>query len=106
MLTPKESDFIFFDLIEFLTARQIYGTAKIALSYIQDKNSSKYLMTKAQISINHGHYQEATEALDQLLASNPQDQKAWITRGHAFYLLNNLFDSEESYINALRIKGP
>lgn len=26
-------------------------------------------------------------------------------RGHAFYLLKNLFDSEESYINALRIKG-
>ena len=25
-------------------------------------------------------------------------------RGHAFFLLNNLFDSEESYINALRIK--
>ena len=25
-------------------------------------------------------------------------------RGHAFYLLKNLFDSEESYINALRIK--
>lgn len=28
-------------------------------------------------------------------------------RGHAFYLMKNLFDSEESYINALRIKsGP
>jgi uncharacterized protein HemY len=25
-------------------------------------------------------------------------------RGHAFYCLKNLFDSEESYINALRIK--
>jgi tetratricopeptide (TPR) repeat protein len=27
-----------------------------------------------------------------------------VLRGHAFYLLDNLFDSEESYINALRIK--
>jgi len=25
-------------------------------------------------------------------------------RGHAFFLLKNLFDSEESYISALRIK--
>jgi uncharacterized protein HemY len=24
-------------------------------------------------------------------------------RGHAFYFANNLFDSEESYINALRL---
>jgi len=27
-----------------------------------------------------------------------------VLRGHAFYCMNNLFDSEESYINALRIK--
>jgi cytochrome c-type biogenesis protein CcmH/NrfG len=62
-------------------------------------------MTKAQICIAHEDYEDATEALDLLLVSHPQDQKAWIMRGHAFYLLKNLFDSEESYINALRIKG-
>jgi len=61
-------------------------------------------MTKAQICINHQNYQEAANALDVLLEQNPQDQKAWILRGHAYYLLKNLFDSEESYINALRIK--
>lgn len=31
-------------------------------------------------------------------------QDAWVLRGHAFFLQGNLFDSEESYINALRIK--
>lgn len=46
-LTPKESDLIFFELIEFLMTRQIYGTARIALGYIQDKNSVRFLMTKA-----------------------------------------------------------
>lgn len=63
-------------------------------------------MTKAQICINHKEYQEAANALDILLEQNPQDQKAWILRGHAYYLMKNLFDSEESYINALRIKTP
>jgi len=95
---------LFFDLIDFLLQRQIYKTADIALSYIQDQNSVRFLMTKAQICTNQGHYQEAANALDILLDQNPKDQKAWILRGHAFYLLNNLFDSEESYINALRIK--
>lgn len=33
-LTAKESDLLFFELIDFLLQRQIYGTAKIALSYI------------------------------------------------------------------------
>jgi len=61
-------------------------------------------MTKAKIRIFQEKYTEATDALDKLLEANPSDQKAWILRGHAFFLLNNLFDSEESYINALRIK--
>lgn len=29
----------------------------------------------------------------------------WTLRGHAFYLMGNLFDSEESYISALRIRS-
>ena len=61
-------------------------------------------MTKAQIRVLQTEYKEATEALDRLLEQNPNDQKAWILRGHAFFLLDNLFDSEESYINAIRIK--
>lgn len=103
-LTAKESDLMFFELIDFLIERQIYGTSQIALDYIQDKSSARYLMTRAKICINHGEYQSAVESLDQLLANNPQDQRAWVLRGHAFFMLKNLFDSEESYINALRIK--
>jgi len=30
---------------------------------------------------------------------------AWTLRGHAYYLLGNLFDSEESFIAALRIRS-
>ena len=51
-----------------------------------------------------GNYQDAEISLKRLLDSDPKNQKAWILRGHSFYLNNNLFDSEESYIKALRIK--
>jgi Tfp pilus assembly protein PilF len=47
---------------------------------------------------------EAVEPLDKLLAKDPKNQQAWILRGHAYYMNGNLFDSEESYIKALRIK--
>jgi len=46
------------------------------------------------------------ESLDQLLLKDPKNQKAWILRGHAYCFAKNLFDSEESYIKALRIKPP
>ena len=29
---------------------------------------------------------------------------AWVLRGHAYYFKNNLFDSEESYIKAIKYK--
>ena len=61
-------------------------------------------MSKAKIAVFQQKYEKATEALDKLLEQNPNDREAWILRGHAFYLLDNLFDSEESYISAIRIK--
>lgn len=103
-LTSKDCDSLFFDFIDFLLARTVFNVAGQVLDYVQDKGSARYLMAKAQISVLQKSYKVATEALDKLLAANPNDQKAWILRGHAFYCMNNLFDSEESYINALRIK--
>lgn len=38
------------------------------------------------------------------MANDSKNQAAWILRGHAYFMANNLFDSEESYIKALRIK--
>jgi Tfp pilus assembly protein PilF len=35
---------------------------------------------------------------------DPKHYFAWVQRGHAFFLNGNLFDSEESYIKALRLK--
>ena len=34
-----------------------------------------------------------------------ENEAAYTLRGHAYYLMGNLFDSEESYIAALRIKS-
>jgi len=51
-----------------------------------------------------GNYLDATSALDELLPKNQDNYEAWVMRGHAFYLHGNLFDSEESYIKALRLK--
>ena len=51
-----------------------------------------------------GEYPDATTALDEMLAKNGDNLEGQIMRGNAFFLHGNLFDSEESYIKALRIK--
>lgn len=59
-LNAKESDLLFFELIDFLIERQIYLTANTALEYIQDRTSSRYLKAKAKIRIYQEDYNEAT----------------------------------------------
>lgn len=61
-------------------------------------------MTLSKVRILQKKYQEAIQALDKVLSDDPKNQAAWILRGHAYFLANNLFDSEESYIKALRLK--
>ena len=51
------------------------------------------------------NYDEATKLLNQLLKQDPENDAAFTLRGHAYYLMGNLFDSEESYIAALRINS-
>ena len=62
-------------------------------------------MTMARIKVKQSEYQTAVQSIDQLLAAypkTPQAAAAWTLRGHAYFLAGNLFDSEESYIKALR----
>lgn len=103
-MKPNDSDQIFFELIDLLLANNLFVAADTALEYIQDLHSTQYLYTKARIRIAQGSYLEATAALDEMLPNNPENHEAWIMRGHAFFLHGNLFDSEESFIRALRIK--
>jgi uncharacterized protein HemY len=103
-LDPDSSDLIFFELIEGMLEHNLFIVSDFAMGYIKDMESERYLITMARIRILQQRYIEAVSALDKILARDPKHQKAWIMRGHAFFFNNNLFDSEESYIKALRLK--
>jgi len=104
-LNSKENDNLFMDLVNFLLGKSVFNVADIGLESIVDKNSVRYLYAQSKIRVLQNRYADATKLLDQLLKISPQDMDGWTLRGHAFYLMGNLFDSEESYINALRIRS-
>ena len=83
----------------------MYKAADIALNYVQDKHSKKYLITIAKVRTMQGRYLEATAALDEMLPNNKDNLEAWVMRGHAYFLHGKLFDSEESYINAIKLQN-
>lgn len=47
-LSAKDSDALFFDLIDFLLTNYVYDTSDVALSYISDQSSSRYLLALAK----------------------------------------------------------
>ncbi len=63
------------------------------------------MVTLSKVRTFQGRYLEGVAALDKILERDSKNQNAWVLRGHAYYLNGNLFDSEESYIRAMRIKS-
>jgi hypothetical protein len=72
-LSSKENDLIFFELIDFLLERSVFGVADLALEYIQDKSTQRYLLAEAKVRIFQKRYVEATNSLKKLLANNATD---------------------------------
>lgn len=69
-MKPDDSDVIFFELIDFLLNNYLYKAADLALGYILDIHSNRYLLSKARIRIMQAKYSEATAALDEMLPKN------------------------------------
>jgi hypothetical protein len=55
-LNAKENDNLFMDLVNFLLNKTVYGVADIALEYIVDKNSARYLFASAKIRVLQKEY--------------------------------------------------
>jgi tetratricopeptide (TPR) repeat protein len=53
--------------------------------------------------MHQDRFSEAATILDELINKQKDHIAAWVLRGHAYYFNDNLFDSEESYIKALRL---
>lgn len=104
-LPPDQSDSLYLEFVDFLLDNMIYDLADQALNYINDRSTERYLVTLSKVRTFQGRYLEGVAALDKILERDPKNQNAWVLRGHAYYLNGNLFDSEESYIRAMRIKN-
>ena len=49
-------------------------------------------------------YDEVIQITNIIVEKDKSNYNAWILRGSAFYYKNNIFDSEESFIKAIRFK--
>ena len=105
-LTPEQCDEIWYYLINFLTKNEFCEVSEKLLQFINDeaKSSTEFKLAKSKISLFFRRNDEVIQLCDEILSKDDQNYNAWVLRGHAYYFKNNLFDSEESYIKAIKYK--
>ena len=105
-LTPEQCDEIWYHLIRFFTKNEFCEIAEKLLQFISEKakSTSEFKLAKAKICLFFKRNDEVIQLCDEILSEEEQNYEAWVLRGHAYYFKNNLFDSEESYIKAIKYK--
>jgi len=67
-LEDSQCDQLFFELAELLLENSSFDSADLAIQYIKDQRSPRFLMVLARVRVSQGRHLEAVTALDDLLA--------------------------------------
>ena len=105
-LTPEQCDEIWYNLINFLIKNEFCEIGDKLLKFISDeaKSSIEFKLAKSKINLFFRKNDEVIQLCNEILSQDDKNYDAWVLRGHAYYFKNNLFDSEESYIKAIKYK--
>jgi tetratricopeptide (TPR) repeat protein len=101
-LPDEEFDKIVYRLCSFLNDHNFFEISQHLLQLITNKTSITYQLELAKITLFFKDYDKAIEISNDIVSKDKKNHNAWIIRGHAFYFKKNLFDSEESYVKAIR----
>ena len=105
-LPVEECDTIWYNLINFFNEYEFYEISDKLLYFITEENKSTitFKLQQAEINLFFKNYEQVIEICNEIISLDKKNYNAWILRGHAYHYLNNLFDSEESYVNGIRCK--
>ncbi len=105
-LPVEECDTIWYNLINFFNEYEFYEISDKLLNFITEENKSTitFKLKQAEINLFFKNYEQVIEICNEIISLDKKNYHAWILRGHAYHYLNNLFDSEESYVNGIRCK--
>ncbi len=76
---------------------------KILQLQITKKNHRKYIL-EAKILIYKNQFDKVIEITDEIISVEKNHYHAWLIRGNAYFFKKDLYNSEESYIKAIRYK--
>ena len=106
ILPVEQCDKIWYTLINFFNTYQFYEISEKLLKFINEENQNtiQFKLAEAEIRLEFKDNDKVIELCDDILNQDEKNYQAWTLRGHAYFYLNNLFDSEESYVKGIKTK--
>ena len=106
ILPIEQCDKIWYTLINFFNTYQFYEISEKLLKFINEENQNtiQFKLAEAEIRLAFKDNDKVIELCDDILNQDEKNYQAWTLRGHAYFYLNNLFDSEESYVKGIKTK--
>jgi tetratricopeptide (TPR) repeat protein len=104
ILPDDQFDSIFYTLCNFFNDYYFFEVSEKFLDFITNKSSIKYLIEQAKILSYKKEYDQVISLCNEIMQKEKNNYIACILRGNAFFFKQNIFDSEESYVKAIRCK--
>jgi tetratricopeptide (TPR) repeat protein len=95
---------MFYSLVNMFNEYHLYEASDRILDYIANKTATKYLIERSKINLAKHEYDKVIETTNEIIGREKPNYMAYLLRGNAFYFKKNIFDSEESFVKAIRFK--
>ena len=104
VLSLEKLDEVFYGLCNLFNEYNFYEISAKLLEFISSKNTFLYQYEHAKILLFQKDYSQVIEISNKIIdaADNKTKSDAYILCGNAYYFQNNLFDSEEAYVQAIK----
>jgi len=102
--TDEENDSVFYSLVEFLLKFNQIDFCEKASTFIQKKDTPKFVFIQAKSRFLRNDYDNSIKLLDSILEKEPRNQKALKYKGHAQFLKGDFKHAEKTYIKCIMTK--
>ena len=93
-----------YELINYFNSFNFFEITAKLLDLISIKNGLRYKLEETKICLFKKDYNKVIQLTNDIISHDKTQVEAYILCGNAYFLQNNLFDSEEAYVKSVRYR--
>ncbi|KAL4497056.1 hypothetical protein ABPG72_002212 [Tetrahymena utriculariae] len=104
-LNNEQWNEIYVELIDFFSKNNLFELVEKCLDLVFDLNSYKNDLIQCQIQQFKGNYDQCLNIVNRIIESNKNSYEVLMIKANICYLSNKLYECEETFLRALKIKN-